>query len=202
MKRSIVFTTFLIVAAGAIDMSAGNTADLKGSDTLLDVTNAILAACPGTAGRFVGGGSVDGQNAMIAGTQQVAPMSRFLDGGACAGTGASPTLSARRSRLPIVAVGLRYHRRDRMQRRPEHELPARSNPGRRGYDTSIVGTDNVTYTFSGWRDAFCSPAFSTTTSGPDQRSGLGETATALSGRPRGQLRAFREKWTRPPVKLR
>ena len=154
MKRSLVVTTFLVVGTGAVDMSAGSTANLEGSDTLLEFTNAILAACPGTSGRFVGGGSVDAQNAMIAGTQQVAPMSRFLDSGACAG--ASPTLSQGLviGLDGVVVVGsISTIGGIACNGDPNTSCSASFEPSSgAAYDTSIVGADNVVYTFTGWRD--------------------------------------------------
>src|SRR4051794_4312506 len=93
MKKSLVASAFLLAGAGAIDMRAATTGHLGGADTLRDLTNAIVAACPGTTGPYAGGGSDSGQNAMLAGTQEMAPMSRFLDSGACTGPAAQPTRS-------------------------------------------------------------------------------------------------------------
>jgi hypothetical protein len=93
MKRYLMATTLVVAAAGAVGVGAGSTVNLKGSDTLFDFTNAVLSACPGTAGPYAGTGSGNGQAAMLAGTQQVAPMSRFLNNGACTGTAASPSTS-------------------------------------------------------------------------------------------------------------
>src|SRR5258706_14721685 len=95
MKKSLVAAAFLLAAAGTIDMSAGTTAHLQGADTVTDLTSAILSACPGTTGPYDGTGSGSGQSAMLAGAQQVAPMSRFLDSDACTGTAGAATCSQR-----------------------------------------------------------------------------------------------------------
>jgi ABC-type phosphate transport system substrate-binding protein len=70
-------------------VSAANDADgnnivLNGSDTLFEVTQAVLTACPTavTDGiSYAGGGSGVGSGAMVANTQQVSPMSRALKTG-------------------------------------------------------------------------------------------------------------------------
>jgi ABC-type phosphate transport system substrate-binding protein len=103
MKRSLLVAAFLAVSGGAVGVSAGNPAAFKGSDTLFDFTNAVIAACPGTQLGPVGGtvvplvyqgtGSGNGEKAMLAGTQQVAPMSRFMTKNVCTGTANSPTTS-------------------------------------------------------------------------------------------------------------
>jgi ABC-type phosphate transport system substrate-binding protein len=80
------------IYAGAIgfimSVSAVRTAaalDLKGSDTLEEVTKDAVGLCSlGGLINYVGGGSGTGQAAMAAGTQQIAPMSRELNGTACA----------------------------------------------------------------------------------------------------------------------
>ncbi len=80
MKKTIAaVATFAALGAGALGVHAF---DLKGSDTLKKLTVQVLAACPGAAGTisYVGGGSGAGDNAMIARTQSVSPMSKFLAG--------------------------------------------------------------------------------------------------------------------------
>jgi hypothetical protein len=58
--------------------------DLKGSDTLEEVTKDVIGLCNlGAVINYVGGGSGSGQSAMLSGTQQIAPMSRELNGTAC-----------------------------------------------------------------------------------------------------------------------
>jgi hypothetical protein len=88
MRTTIAIATFLAVGAGAAGVGALN---LKGSDTLKDLTVTMLTEaapdCGGTGqppGTLVydGTGSGNGQAAMQAGTQLVAPMSKPL-GGVC-----------------------------------------------------------------------------------------------------------------------
>ena len=94
MKKTMVVATFLALGAGAVGLSAPNGLALKGSDTLFALTQAVIAACPNATGTtYAGTGSGAGENAMLAGTQTVAPMSRFLGANACAATGATPTQS-------------------------------------------------------------------------------------------------------------
>ncbi len=89
MRTSIVGAAFLLAGAGAATVAAvdttGNTIALNGSDTLFDVTNAVIASCPGQFSDFAshgityqGGGSGVGAGAMGLNTQQLSPMSRAL----------------------------------------------------------------------------------------------------------------------------
>ena len=81
MRTIVIAATFVVIAAGAAVVGARDNVALQGSDTLEQITNDILAQCPGatTNGiRYVGGGSTTGGNAMIAGTQTVSPQSRRL----------------------------------------------------------------------------------------------------------------------------
>jgi hypothetical protein len=85
-RTMIAGATFLVAAlAGAGQASAQQ--NLRGSDTLDNVTTAVIAACAGATGQivYVGGGSGAGQGAMsgAAPTQRVAPMSRQLNGAQC-----------------------------------------------------------------------------------------------------------------------
>src|SRR5262245_56435338 len=114
MKRSLIGATLAVAFAGAVGAGA-TTVNLKGSDTLFDLTNAVYAACQGPGGTpgplpgpYFGSGSGNGQNAMATAQvnpdggapsgQQVAPMSRFLNASSganstCTGVGAAPTQS-------------------------------------------------------------------------------------------------------------
>src|SRR5262245_15395697 len=85
-KTLITGAAFAVIGViGAGPASAQQS--LRGSDTLEDVVENVLGACPGAAGLivYVGGGSGSGQAAMqgAAPTQHVAPMSRQLNGTAC-----------------------------------------------------------------------------------------------------------------------
>jgi hypothetical protein len=87
MKKSLMIATFLVVGAGAAGVGAdiGSTANMKGSDTLFDLTTAMIAACPGAVGPYGGTGSGNGEGAMQKSTQAIAPMSRFLSNKVCTG---------------------------------------------------------------------------------------------------------------------
>jgi ABC-type phosphate transport system substrate-binding protein len=77
--------TFALSAGVVADAAAA--LDLKGSDTLEQVTKDAINFCGlGTLINYVGGGSGTGQAAMVAGTQQIAPMSRELNSPACTAT--------------------------------------------------------------------------------------------------------------------
>ncbi|MFZ5893510.1 MAG: hypothetical protein ACOY0T_20785 [Myxococcota bacterium] len=91
MKHVLALGTFTVV--GASVTGAGALA-LLGSDTMEVLTNLVLndtaADCGGTnntpAGTltYAGTGSTNGENAMIAATQQISPMSRPLKASVCA----------------------------------------------------------------------------------------------------------------------
>ena len=99
MKKTYLIASFLVLGAGAISASA---LDIKGSDTLFTISTGVIKATaysgttvswsPITTLNYIGGGSGTGESAMIAGTQQVAPMSRFLKS-VCTGANAAPTTS-------------------------------------------------------------------------------------------------------------
>jgi ABC-type phosphate transport system substrate-binding protein len=77
-QRQIAIATILTALAGtAVQVHA---LDLAGSDTIEDLTIALIASgqC-GTGLNYVDGGSGAGENALIAGTQQIAPMSRKVN---------------------------------------------------------------------------------------------------------------------------
>jgi hypothetical protein len=95
MRKLLAGATFLLFGAGAASNAHAVILNLKGSDTLEDVVKAVIAdpTCSSTfsAGNgfaYVGGGSGAGQNAMVgaAPTQDIAPMSRELNGTACTAT--------------------------------------------------------------------------------------------------------------------
>jgi len=74
MKKAILIASALVAGFGASQVEAQA---LKGSDTLEAVTNTVLSQCPAAAGvTYLGTGSGNGENAMVAATQQISPMSR------------------------------------------------------------------------------------------------------------------------------
>jgi hypothetical protein len=85
MRTSLAGATFLLVGAGAFAVGAapytGNNLTLNGSDTIFQVTQQVIANCPGMVGSndtYAGGGSGVGAGQMDLGLQQIAPMSRAL----------------------------------------------------------------------------------------------------------------------------
>jgi cysteine-rich repeat protein len=98
MRKSLGIATFFVVGAGAAGAGALDGVQMKGSDTIFEVTKDLLAVCPGATGiNYLGSGSGNGETGMkTAGTapnpqQTVAPMSRFLAPGS---TGATCTISS------------------------------------------------------------------------------------------------------------
>jgi cysteine-rich repeat protein len=156
MKTAWIGATLVVACAGGVTLGAGTTAALKGADTLFDLTSAIIAACPGATGPYAGGGSAHGESAMLAGAQQVAPMSRFLDSYACSGPAAAPTQSQGLviGLDGVVLVGDRTTiGSPACNGDPNTSCVSTFEPSNgAAYNTSIVGTDGVTYTFHGWRD--------------------------------------------------
>jgi ABC-type phosphate transport system substrate-binding protein len=108
MRTRTLITGAAFLAAGLASVStAFALPELRGSDTLEDVTEAVITQCqtdhglPAGSIVYVGGGSGTGQSAMAAGTQHVAPMSRQLNGAQC--TAASRQLLVGLDGLSIVA---------------------------------------------------------------------------------------------------
>src|SRR5580700_5949229 len=86
MKKSITIATFLVLSAGAATAGAIQS-PLQGSDTELFVTtDAIAKAGISPASAYVGGGSSNGESAMVNGEQVIAPMSRLMAKNVCTKT--------------------------------------------------------------------------------------------------------------------
>jgi hypothetical protein len=151
-KYAIAITLLLVVAAtGAVGVGAGNTANIRGSDTLFDFTNAVISSCPGTVGPYAGTGSGNGQSAMLAGTQQVAPMSRFLNSSACSGAAAAPTQSeglvVALDSIVILGSNQTFGSTACSGDSNVNCDPAFEPTTGAAFDTTVAG-----YTFNGWRD--------------------------------------------------
>ena len=85
MRTRKLITGAVFLAVGVVGAGTASAQALRGSDTLEDVTENVLAACPGAVGvTYIGGGSGAGQGAMTGAgaTQHVAPMSRALNNAA------------------------------------------------------------------------------------------------------------------------
>jgi hypothetical protein len=87
MRKTTMFASFLALSAGAAGVGAYDAVpEMKGSDTLNQITDALILACPGATGvLYQGTGSGNGQTNITAGAQSIAPMSRALNSSACAG---------------------------------------------------------------------------------------------------------------------
>ncbi|MBV9948777.1 MAG: hypothetical protein JOZ69_18155 [Myxococcales bacterium] len=179
MKKSLIGATILVASGGAVGVSAGSVNHLKGSDTLFDLTQAVFNNCPGVAAGEVydGTGSGNGQGAMVKGTQTVAPMSRFLNGGAMCTTakladggalapstangmvigldgveivGSKATLGDG-GPLPDGAATVACNGDDNTQCVSPTDVPSFEATTGASYNTTIT-TSAGTYTFTGWRD--------------------------------------------------
>ena len=104
MKKVVCTLAGLMLTVSMVQQSrAQDQIDLNGSDTLFNMTNYMLNTWPDECGGddpadpnddfivYAGGGSSTGENAMIAGTQDVAPMSRALKSSACGADPSYPT---------------------------------------------------------------------------------------------------------------
>src|SRR5262245_28834351 len=91
MKNMLLLGSFAAGFAGAVGVGA-TTVNMKGSDTLYDLTTVVIASCPGTFPGYAGTGSTIGFNAMRATspTQFVAPMTTFIDGATCGAVVGAP----------------------------------------------------------------------------------------------------------------
>jgi hypothetical protein len=94
MRTTIAAATFVALGAGSAGLSA---LDMRGSDTLREITLDVLAVCANTTNiHYVGTGSSNGQGDLLSGGTGVnagtlvAPMSRFMNSNTCNYPSASP----------------------------------------------------------------------------------------------------------------
>ncbi|MGD0677077.1 MAG: hypothetical protein ABSC94_16810 [Polyangiaceae bacterium] len=98
MKKYFALATFVVASVGAVGVGAATMTTFAGSDTLGNVTHDMINTtsvsgspfCTGPYASaqtlvYTGGGSSLGETDMIAGTQAIAPMSRFLGTNICDG---------------------------------------------------------------------------------------------------------------------
>jgi hypothetical protein len=87
MRKTIALASFAALTAGAVGVGAvDNLPAMVGSDTLKQVTIDVIATCNNTVHAqivYAGTGSGAGQNALLGGSQGIAPMSRALNNGIC-----------------------------------------------------------------------------------------------------------------------
>lgn len=87
MRKTIALATFAALTAGAVGVGAvDNLPAMVGSDTLKQVTIDVIGTCNAAVQAqivYAGTGSGAGQNALLGGTQGIAPMSRALNSGIC-----------------------------------------------------------------------------------------------------------------------
>ncbi|HTA91362.1 MAG TPA: hypothetical protein VK745_17375 [Polyangiaceae bacterium] len=104
MKKTTLLATVLLLGASATGIGAATGGNLQGSDTLKDMTKAILDSCVGATGlNYVGGGSGTGQTAMVNGTQEIAPMSSPIAATTQTCTTTANHVDLTKSQLRVVA---------------------------------------------------------------------------------------------------
>jgi hypothetical protein len=151
-KTIAAVATFAALGAGALSVHAF---DLKGSDTLKKLTVQVVAACPGAAGviNYVGGGSGAGENAMIAGTQAVSPMSRFLAGSVASGVCAVDTTNAEAIEIAGDAIVISMNNMHQTACDPGN--PGAANDACQGYSSGGLNhsrTLGTGVTLTSWKD--------------------------------------------------
>jgi hypothetical protein len=100
MKVSLVIAA--LVAAGGSAAGAG-ALNLLGSDSLFNVTTAAISGCSGATGLvYEGTGTSNGENAMVAGTQNINPSTKFISSNVCTATGGLTELEATNA----IVIGL------------------------------------------------------------------------------------------------
>jgi ABC-type phosphate transport system substrate-binding protein len=159
MRTTIAIATFLVVGAGAAGAGALDNISLLGSDTLFEVTNDVLAACPGATGlTYLGTGSGAGEGKLKTGAQSVAPMSRFLQASnTCAVTGAAGDPTAAEGTVVgldgIAIVGSVANAGTAACNGSTADCNAATEPNTGvAFSTTITLTDGTSYTFTSWRD--------------------------------------------------
>src|SRR5580658_3202266 len=81
MRKSFAVAALMATAGTA---SGAGALNLLGADVLKVVTQSAIAACPGATGLvYLGTGTSNGELAMAAGNQAIAPMSSFLGTNSC-----------------------------------------------------------------------------------------------------------------------
>lgn len=154
MRKFAISGILAVIGTSAVARAA--PLPLQGSDTLEDVTKDVIGVCSlGTLINYVGGGSGTGQAAMVAGTQQLAPMSRELNGTAC--TSSASQLLIGLDGIAIVAANQFVG--DSTDRTPDDADDDCSDSIAGGVSISVPGcgaadgcTTPGTYTFTNWKD--------------------------------------------------
>lgn len=154
MRKVVSKTAFILIGLGGIAHAAA--LDLKGSDTLEDVAKDVIGVCNlGALLNYVGGGSGAGQAAMAAGTQQIAPMSRELNGTACSAS-ASQLLIGLDGITIVTSNQLVGDSTDQTPDDPDDDCSDTISGGNSLAVSGCAATDGCdtpgTYVFSSWKD--------------------------------------------------
>jgi ABC-type phosphate transport system substrate-binding protein len=149
MRKSLVIAA--VLAAGGSAAGAGAAMNMLGSDTLFDVTTAAIAGCPGANGQIVyqGTGSGNGESAMINGTQNIAPMSRFMNNNLCSPVPVAKLQTASGLVIGLDGVALLGSAQSAGQTACDGTNTTTCNVEAVGaaFNTVVAG-----YTFSNWKD--------------------------------------------------
>lgn len=155
MNKSILRAMLLVLSLGASGNATAQTVQLKGSDTLEDITKDLIGLCGLTSTiTYLGGGSGTGQAAMVGGTQQIAPMSRQLNSTACTGSAGQFLLGL--DGIAVTASNQLFG--DSLQQTPDTNDDCTDTISG-GVALSVPGctaadgcSPDGTYTFTSWKD--------------------------------------------------
>lgn len=157
---SVPIVTFLLVAAGAAGIRAKDNVTLKGSDTLFNVVQDVLAQCPGAAGlTFVGGGQGSGDTNEKNGVQTINPATNYPNTSTVC-TASSNVVLANEELLAIGLDGFSIiGAAAQTQTSTCHGAtstndcdPTTEPNAGLAFNKTISLSDGTTYTFNGWRD--------------------------------------------------
>jgi len=154
LKKGLAGATFLVLGVGGAS-NAFAQLQLRGSDTLEDVTKDAVSAAGLTASiTYVGGGSGAGENAMVGGTQVIAPMSREIGAALC--KPASQQLLVGLDGLAVVAGSQTGGDSESLTPATTDDCSDTISGGTTLNVASCVANDGCTtagqYTFSSWKD--------------------------------------------------
>jgi hypothetical protein len=153
MRKSLAIAA--LVAVGGTAAGAGAVQSLLGSDTLFVVTTTAISNCTigmaSTALSYAGTGSGNGENAMIAGTQGIAPMSRFLAGNLCTGVTVAKLQTSNGIVIGLDGVAVVSSLTSGGPCNGTNSTTCALEAVGAAYSTSVTVGAN-TYTFNNWKD--------------------------------------------------
>ena len=175
MKRIVCTFAGLLLAVAGVQQTKAQEISIQGSDTLFNMTNYLLDHHPQQCGGYfdgdadgyivyAGGGSSAGAAAMIANSQDVAPMSRALKTSECTGYGETATACAHSlDAMTIYRSGNSFADNDNSCEGNEVNCESTANEDKpslpivvqdiNGIDgMQCPGCSGGSYTFNDWKD--------------------------------------------------